>query len=136
MTDSWTDDPTLPGVVFAGDAAGWSNPITGQGLAVALRDARVITDLLLEAGSWDDATLAPYGVERSERMARLRFASALTDLITAFGVEDRAARRARSGMMLRAQPELAAAFEAVHGGPWNAAPEAFSPDKLMTLGLS
>lgn len=136
MTDSWTEDPVLPGVVLAGDAAGWSNPITGQGLAVALRDARVITDLLLESATWTSGTLVPYREERRERMARLRFASALTDLITAFGTDDRAARRERAGRLLRTRPDLAAAFEAVHGGPWSLPGEAFSPDKLMTLALA
>ena len=39
MTDSWTSIPATDGVVLLGDAAGWSNPVIGQGLAVALRDA-------------------------------------------------------------------------------------------------
>jgi hypothetical protein len=45
--DQWTDDPTLPGMVLIGDAAGYNDPIGGQGLAIALRDVRVVRDLLL-----------------------------------------------------------------------------------------
>ena len=40
MFDSWSDAVVVDGVVFAGDAAGFSDPTIGQGLSVALRDAR------------------------------------------------------------------------------------------------
>jgi 2-polyprenyl-6-methoxyphenol hydroxylase-like FAD-dependent oxidoreductase len=46
MNDSWTDQPYAPGVVLIGDAAGWNDPIIGQGLAIALRDVRIVTDLM------------------------------------------------------------------------------------------
>ena len=36
--DHWIDDPTCPGVVLIGDAAGHNDPIIGQGLSIALRD--------------------------------------------------------------------------------------------------
>ena len=52
MTDSWLDDPVHDGIVFVGDAAGWSNPLIGQGLSVAMRDARVLTDTLLAEEHW------------------------------------------------------------------------------------
>jgi len=136
MIDSWTDSPLLPGVALVGDAAGWSNPVTGQGLAVALRDARVLTDLLLAGDDWTPAGLAGYPAERTERMARLRFASALTDLLAAFGAPDRAARRVRMGKLLVTQPELGAALDAVHAGPWRLPATAFSPDILVTLALA
>ena len=77
-----------------------------------------------------------YRDERNEWMARLRFATALTDLITAFGADDRGARRRRMGQRLAAHPELAAALGAVHAGPWTVPAEAFSPDKLTALALS
>jgi 2-polyprenyl-6-methoxyphenol hydroxylase-like FAD-dependent oxidoreductase len=136
MTDSWTDDPVLDGVVLAGDAAGWSNPVTGQGLSVAMRDARVLTDVLLASRDWSREALAAYTAERRERMARLRFATALTDLLAAFGADDRAARRRRMGKRLAAEPGLAAALDAVHMGPWAVPAEAFSPDRLTALALS
>jgi 2-polyprenyl-6-methoxyphenol hydroxylase-like FAD-dependent oxidoreductase len=136
MTDSWADSPLLPGVALVGDAAGWSNPVTGQGLAVALRDARVLTDLLLDGSDWSAAGLAGYAEERAERMARLRFATALIDLFTAFGAADRANRRTRMGRLLGAEPELGAAIAAVHEGPWRVPSTAFSPDILTTLALA
>jgi 2-polyprenyl-6-methoxyphenol hydroxylase-like FAD-dependent oxidoreductase len=136
MTDGWTDSPLLPGVAMLGDAAGWSNPVTGQGLAVALRDARVLSDVLLDGDDWSAGGLAPYAAERAERMARLRFARALTDLFTAFGAPDRAGCRSRMGRLLAAEPELGAALNAVHAGPWRLPPTAFSPDILTTLALA
>jgi 2-polyprenyl-6-methoxyphenol hydroxylase-like FAD-dependent oxidoreductase len=135
-TDSWLDTPLLDGVALVGDAAGWSNPVTGQGLAVALRDARVLTDAMLANNTWTPQTLAPYAQERSERMRRLRFTSALTDLFMAFGAPDRAARRKRMGAALRKQPELGAAMAAAHVGPWRIPATAFSPDVLTTLALA
>ena len=69
-------------------------------------------------------------------LARLRFASALTDLFTAFGAADRAGRRSRMGRLLAAEPEMGAALDAVHAGPWRLPPTAFSPDILTTLALA
>jgi 2-polyprenyl-6-methoxyphenol hydroxylase-like FAD-dependent oxidoreductase len=33
--DHWVEDPTAPGVVLVGDAAGHNDPILGQGLSIA-----------------------------------------------------------------------------------------------------
>jgi 2-polyprenyl-6-methoxyphenol hydroxylase-like FAD-dependent oxidoreductase len=92
MTDTWTRLPYGPGVVLVGDAAGWSNPVTGQGLAVAMRDSKVVTELLLNDAQWNTELFDQYAIERHERMRRLRFASALTDLLAAQGVHARADR--------------------------------------------
>ena len=93
--DQWTDDPTLPGVVLIGDAAGYNDPIAGQGLAIALRDVRVVRDLL--AGSnISETTLAPYVHERAERMRRLRVAARLLATLRAEFGPGAPARRARA----------------------------------------
>ena len=44
--DHWTDQPTVPGVVLIGDAAGHVDPITGQGLSIGLRDVRQVSEIL------------------------------------------------------------------------------------------
>jgi len=136
MTDSWTATPYSAGVVLAGDAAGWSNPITGQGLAIALRDAKVLTDLLIESEKWDEKVMQEYTKERTERMRRLRFASALTDLLTAHGVDDRANRQKRMRRKLRENPEFALALGAVHKGPWTVPLKAFEPNILTSLAMA
>jgi len=72
MNDSWVDDPTAPGVVLVGDAAGWSNPIIGQGLAVAMRDVRHVVDVVTAEPRIGQSDLGGYVSERRERMRRLR----------------------------------------------------------------
>ncbi|WP_166903579.1 NAD(P)/FAD-dependent oxidoreductase [Mycobacterium sp. DL440] len=136
MNDAWVDDPVVSGVALIGDAAGWSNPVTAQGLSITMRDARVLSEALLDGSDWTPHGLAGYAQERRTRMARLRFASALTDLITGFGMPDRLTRRARMFGLLRRRPELGLALEAVHSGPWSAPAEAYSPDILTTLALA
>jgi 2-polyprenyl-6-methoxyphenol hydroxylase-like FAD-dependent oxidoreductase len=136
MNDAWVDNPVLPGVALIGDAAGWSNPVTAQGLSITMRDARVLSEALLDSADWTPDGLAGYVEERRTRMARLRFASALTDLITGFGMRDRLARRARMFALLRRRPELGIALDAVHSGPWVAPAEAYTPDILTTLAFA
>jgi 2-polyprenyl-6-methoxyphenol hydroxylase-like FAD-dependent oxidoreductase len=136
MNDAWVENPVVPGVALVGDAAGWSNPVTAQGLAISLRDARMLAEALLDGPDWRPGGLAGYVQERAARMARLRFASALTDLLTGFGMPDRAARRSRMFGLLRRRPELGAALDAVHAGPWAAPAEAYTPDILTTLALA
>jgi hypothetical protein len=77
-----------------------------------------------------------YATERYERMRRLRFASALTDLLAAQGVPERADRIRRMHRCARAQPGLLRALEAVHKGPWRVAEDAFEPSILTTLALA
>lgn len=135
--DSWTAQPYAQNVVLIGDTAGWSNPVTGQGLAIALRDARIVTDLFLEAGgAWTTDHARTYAQERSERMRRLRYASALTDLIMAHGQNDRAARRKAIFRRIRTNPMLAKALDACHRGPWTISEEAFTPSNLVELAMA
>jgi 2-polyprenyl-6-methoxyphenol hydroxylase-like FAD-dependent oxidoreductase len=136
MDDAWVDTPVVAGAALIGDAAGWSNPVTAQGLSIAMRDVRVLSELLLGSVDWSPQGLRAYVEERNTRMARLRFASALTDLITGFGMPDRLARRGRMMKLLRRQPELGVALEAVHSGPWHAPAQAYTPDILTTLAMA
>jgi 2-polyprenyl-6-methoxyphenol hydroxylase-like FAD-dependent oxidoreductase len=50
MSDAWTDRPDAPGAVLVGGAAGWTDPITGQGLSNALRDARLVAEAVRPTG--------------------------------------------------------------------------------------
>jgi 2-polyprenyl-6-methoxyphenol hydroxylase-like FAD-dependent oxidoreductase len=128
MTDSWTtQDPVAPGVVLVGDAAGWNDPIIGQGLAIALRDARTVAELTL-AGE----DLAPYVAERRERMRRLRISAAVvTDLYCTFTPQG-AVRRAAYGA-LPPDPVLGGPRMAVHVGPHRIPAEAFAPENVERI---
>ena len=53
--DSWVEHPYREGVALLGDAAGSSDPIWGQGMSLALRDARVLRDCLLGSEDWERA---------------------------------------------------------------------------------
>lgn len=136
MNDAWVEEPVAPGLALIGDAAGWSNPVTAQGLSITMRDARVLSETLLDSADWTPQGLNGYVQERRVRMARLRFASALTDMITGFGMPDRQTRRSRMFGLLRTRPELGLALEAVHSGPWSPPAEAYTPDILTTLALA
>ena len=94
--DTWTDTPFADGVVLVGDAAGYNDPIVGQGLSIALRDARIVRDLIL-GGASQPADFAPYGRERSERMRRLRLIADVTSVTYAEDADNRMARRAFVG---------------------------------------
>ena len=93
--DTWIDVPFVEGVVLIGDAAGYNDPLIGQGLSLALRDARVISEILLATERWSLESLWPYAEERRKRVQRVRFTAALmAELYGSFGPE-RAARRRR-----------------------------------------
>ena len=72
--DTWTDAPYAEGVVLIGDAAGHNDPIIGQGLSIAMRDARTVRDVVLQGGH-RAADFVAYGQERAARMERLRLAA-------------------------------------------------------------
>lgn len=46
VSDSWVEHPYRQGVALLGDAAATTDPTFGQGLSLALRDARVLRDEL------------------------------------------------------------------------------------------
>ena len=92
-SDAWVDNPAVEGAVLIGDAAGWSDPIIGEGLSVALRDARSVVDVLLAGDDWSAAAFQPYAVERAERMRRLRVTGHVsTEIRGTFTPEGRARR--------------------------------------------
>jgi 2-polyprenyl-6-methoxyphenol hydroxylase-like FAD-dependent oxidoreductase len=82
--------------VLIGDAAGHNDPIVGQGLSIALRDARIVRDLIL-AGARRPPDFAPYGKERSGRMERLRLIADVISVSQAEDADNRLARRAYFG---------------------------------------
>lgn len=91
--DSWTDAPFAEGAVLIGDAAGWNDPIIGQGLSITYRDVRIVSEILLGGDDWSPEAFASYAQERAERMRRLRFAASLTSAIDMeFGEAGRAQR--------------------------------------------
>ncbi|MBI2764283.1 MAG: FAD-dependent monooxygenase [Chloroflexi bacterium] len=135
--DTWTDSPAAPGVVLIADAAGYNDPIIGQGLSIALRDVRIVSDLLLGSDDWKPALFAPYAGERAERMRRLRFAAALDAAIHAEFGPAAMARKLAIRQAAAKDPAVAIARAAVMLGPEVLPPEAFTPESraaVLALG--
>jgi 2-polyprenyl-6-methoxyphenol hydroxylase-like FAD-dependent oxidoreductase len=127
--DTWTDSPFADGIVLVGDAAGHNDPIVGQGLSIALRDARIVRDLILD-GARQAADFAPYGQERSERMQRLRLIADVVSVTYAEDADNRMARRAFVGEKMASMD--AEVFPLLVG--FVAGPETV-PDHLVDPGI-
>jgi 2-polyprenyl-6-methoxyphenol hydroxylase-like FAD-dependent oxidoreductase len=119
-TDTWTATPYADGVVLVGDAAGHNDPIIGEGLSIALRDARTVRDLVLD-GAREPEGFAPYGEERIERMRRLRLVANLIGVVhVEDGADNRSARRAWMGeRMATMDPEVFPLLFGAFAGPEN-----------------
>lgn len=102
--DSWVDHPYQEGVVLIGDAAAASDPIWGWGMALTLRDVRVLRDHLLATDDWVAAAEA-YARER-DRVYDVthRLEAWATDLTFTTGVEADT-RRSRVFECQRAEPD-------------------------------
>lgn len=64
-TTTYVESAYQNGVVLVGDAAANTDPTWGQGLSMALRDARVLKEQLLAFNDWDEAGQA-YALARQE----------------------------------------------------------------------
>lgn len=68
---AWSDNAYQRGVALIGDAASNSDPTWGQGLAMALRDVRVLAQALADREDWEAAGNA-YSQERSKYRTVIR----------------------------------------------------------------
>jgi 2-polyprenyl-6-methoxyphenol hydroxylase-like FAD-dependent oxidoreductase len=127
--DTWTDTPYADGVVLVGDAAGHNDPVVGQGLSIALRDARIVRDLVLNGARTPEA-FASYGAERVGRMERLRLIADVIAVCQAEDADNRSARRAYFlERMVSFDPEIMTLMMGAFGGPENI------PDEAIDWGL-
>ena len=124
---TWCEEPYADGVVLLGDAGGYDDPVDGQGLSLALRDVRQLSELLLATSDWTVAALRPYGQQRAERLRRMRRVSlTFAALMTTFTADGRARRnrfRAASGAV---GDDIRLALGAIHLGPDRLPIDAFS----------
>jgi 2-polyprenyl-6-methoxyphenol hydroxylase-like FAD-dependent oxidoreductase len=131
MTDSWTTaPPVVPGAVLIGDAAGWNDPIIGQGLSIALRDARTVSDVLVDSNDWSPAAFEPYVAERAERMRRLAISAAITTEIRCTFTDEGRERRRRWFAAFLSDPEKLSQIVAILAGPETAPAEVFTDDAV------
>jgi 2-polyprenyl-6-methoxyphenol hydroxylase-like FAD-dependent oxidoreductase len=130
---TWTETPVAPGIVLIGDAAGYNDPIIGQGLSISMRDIRVVSELLLGSETWDEALLAPYVEERVDRMRRLRVAAQMDSIVHAEFGPEATARKLRLREKQASDPTLGMARGATMVGPELFPPEAFSDEELARI---
>ena len=122
--DTWTPQPYVDGVVLVGDSAGYNSPIIGQGLSIAMRDARLVRDALRAPDDLDSG-LRAYAEERMERMRRLREAGMFMSAMAVDECDNRLARRAKFFEMQVNEPLVMAMLGGMFGGPEIAPAEAF-----------
>jgi len=125
--DTWIDRPFGPGAVLVADAAGYSNPIVGQGLSIAMRDARTVRDVLRGA-DWGEAAFDDYATERRERMRRLRFIADTIAIAEAEDADNREARRTKWGELAQTDERAFLVMLGAFGGPEVPPPEAFADE--------
>jgi 2-polyprenyl-6-methoxyphenol hydroxylase-like FAD-dependent oxidoreductase len=125
--DVWIDQPIAPGIVLIGDAAGHNDPSGGQGISIALKDARLVSQALRASPDWSSpGALADYVWQRREQMNRLRFATRLLAIYRMEFTEEARLRRLRGRERMAADPELALPFVAMQKGPLAVPRAAFS----------
>ena len=127
---TWCDEPYADGVVLLGDAGGYDDPVDGQGLSLAMRDVRQLSELLLASGDWTVAALRPYGEQRAERLRRMRRVSkTFAALMTTFTDAGRARRDRFYAASSAGQQDVRMALGAMSRGPDRLPGEAFT-DRL------
>jgi flavin-dependent dehydrogenase len=77
------ETPGTPGLLLAGDAAGFIDPMTGDGLRFALRGAELAADAALSAlePGWQDAHLRLRAARRREFLPKWRFNRTLRSIV-------------------------------------------------------
>jgi len=101
--DVWVDHPYRDGVALVGDAASSNDPSWGQGLALALRDARALSDELLASQDWVAAG-ERYAARHDQHYGTIRMVSGwFYDVFQRLGPEAEA-RRGRAMPLIAQDP--------------------------------
>ena len=102
--DVWVEHPYRDGVALVGDAASSNDPSWGQGLSLAFRDARVLSDELLAGTDWD-AAAHRYAERHDKDYGTVRKATGwMYDMFQRLGPEADA-RRARALPLIAQDPQ-------------------------------
>ena len=118
--DAWVDHPYADGLALIGDAAASNDPAWGQGMSLALRDARTLRDRLLETEDWDAAAHA-YADEHDRYYRVIHEVSRAFHEMFMFSGPEADARRARALPLIAADPRRVP--DHLFAGPelpWNA----------------
>ncbi len=106
--DSRAPHPLAEGVVLIGDAAGYENPLQGQGLSMALQDVHDVSEALL-SGSLASIDLSAYASARATRQRLANLGTVLEVWLNdGCAIQDPDERAARTGYI--EQDEVLAAL--------------------------
>jgi len=133
MNDAWADTPFATGGVLVGDAAGWSDPVIGQGLSIAMRDARMVWEAMRSHSTWSPEIFEPYAKERAERMRRLLISGSVRTAVNMTFTPEGAERRKAYAKALPVDPILAGSRMATFKGPLNVPAESFAPEVIQRI---
>ena len=133
--DTWTEVPFVEGIVLVGDAGGYNGPIIGQGLSLALRDVRLLSEILLEEREWAPPRLERYGERHREGLRRMRIVAALRAALSVQFGPEAAARRAHFRDRAREDPNLGIVAVVTHVGP-DRAPAWVFDETILTSVLN
>lgn len=101
--DVWVEHPYRDGVALIGDSASSNDPSWGQGLSLAFRDARVLSDELLASEDWNAAAHS-YAARHDQHYGTVRKVSGwFYDVFQRLG-PDADARRARAMPLFSQDP--------------------------------
>jgi 2-polyprenyl-6-methoxyphenol hydroxylase-like FAD-dependent oxidoreductase len=114
-----------------GDAAGYNDPISGQGLSIAFRDVRLVSEAIL-AGHRHFGSFLDYADERRERMRRLRIAARLVSVLRAEFGDAARKRRLAVARRVMVDKQLSPAL-ATLSGPETLPSEAFDQHTIDAL---
>jgi menaquinone-9 beta-reductase len=131
--DTWTETPYVEGIVLIGDAGGYNDPIIGEGRSLALRDVRLLSQILLEELEWTPAHLMRYAEQRREGFRRMRMVAAFRAALSAQFGPQAAARREQFRDRVREDPNLGIVTVATHVGPDRAPAWVFDRTNLASL---
>lgn len=123
LASASVDRPLGDGVVLIGDAAGWVDPLIGQGLSMAMRDARMVAEVLLGEADWTSGAFAPYVSERRDRLAKLALLARINQRLDVDFSPDFVDRRHAAGEILREHDLFGPLMAAQMKGPENASPD-------------
>ena len=90
--------------MLIGDAAGFTDPLVGQGLSVTLRDALLVRDALLANSDWSTACFSAYQGERRELARRIEWIARFASTLFVNFVDNE--QRARAFGRMGEKPEL------------------------------
>ena len=125
--------PFAGNTVLIGDAAGYTDPISGQGLSAAMRDVRTVRDILLAKTDWSPSLFLEYAVARNEYVRRIRCVTRFTTTMFARFDQSGFETRQRGMRRLAANPDLGALSLATLAGPDSLPQEVFTHEYFQQI---